>query len=52
MQTEVILQNMVALEFNDTIHGDFVTCYIVLMNCLIDMPNDICVLSEYGVIGQ
>jgi hypothetical protein len=29
-----------------------VTCYIVLMNCLIDMPNDICVLSEYGVIGQ
>jgi hypothetical protein len=52
MKTEVILQKMVAFEFNDAIHGDFLMCYIALMHCLIDTPDEIHVLSESIVIGQ
>jgi len=51
MEIEVILHNMVSLEFNDASHGDFVTHYIALLYYFIDMPDDIHVLSEYGVIG-
>jgi hypothetical protein len=51
MHIEVLLHNMVSLEFNDASHGDFVTHYIALLHYFIDMPDDIHVLSEYGVIG-
>jgi hypothetical protein len=52
MQTEVLLHNMVSLEFNNASHGDFVTHYIALLHYLIDTPDDIHVLSQYGIIGQ
>ena len=52
METEVLLKNMVALDFNDANHVDFVTRYIAPMHYLVDTPDEIRVLSEFGVIGQ
>lgn len=48
--TEVLLRNMVAMEFNDPSSGNTVMRYVSLMNCLIQTPEDVRVLRDCGVI--
>lgn len=47
---EVLLRNMVAMEFNDPSRGNAVMRYVSLMNCLIQTPQDVRVLRDCGVI--
>ncbi|GLJ20405.1 hypothetical protein SUGI_0370640 [Cryptomeria japonica] len=50
--TEVVMRNLLALEFNDATHPKYVTQYVELMNCLIDTPEDVALLREYNVIDR
>eukprot|EP01018_Ginkgo_biloba_P032625 Gb_39014 [translate_table: standard] len=50
--TEIILRNLLALEFNNPNGTKHVTRYVELMDCLIDTPKDISLLKKFGVIQQ
>jgi len=51
MHTEVVLRNMLALEFNNpTSHLKPVTCYVALMGRLVQSPDDVRRLIDEGVI--
>ncbi|GLJ20419.1 hypothetical protein SUGI_0370880 [Cryptomeria japonica] len=50
--TEVVMRNLLALEFNDATRPKYVTQYVELMNCLIDTPEDVALLREYNVIDR
>lgn len=50
MQTDVLLRNMLALEFNDFTREDHMTRYVGLMDCLIDSAEDVRLLRESQVI--
>ncbi|GLJ20415.1 hypothetical protein SUGI_0370810 [Cryptomeria japonica] len=51
MYTEVLMRNLLALEFNDVTHPKNVTQYVELMDCLIDTPEEVSLLRECHVIN-
>ncbi|KAH9299429.1 hypothetical protein KI387_031111 [Taxus chinensis] len=48
--TEVLLRNLLALEFNDVNREKSVTQYVELMDCLIDTPEDVALLRKCHII--
>eukprot|EP01018_Ginkgo_biloba_P032636 Gb_40233 [translate_table: standard] len=50
--TEIILRNLLALEFNNPNRAKHVTRYVELMDCLIDAGEDICLLRKFDVIKR
>ncbi|GLJ23235.1 hypothetical protein SUGI_0439530 [Cryptomeria japonica] len=50
MFTEVVLRNLLALEFIETNRGTVITQYVELMKSLIDTAKDVKVLRKCGVI--
>eukprot|EP01018_Ginkgo_biloba_P032623 Gb_39013 [translate_table: standard] len=50
--TEIILRNLLALEFNNPNGTKHVTRYVELMDCLIGTPEDISSLKKIGVVQQ
>ncbi|XP_057815013.2 UPF0481 protein At3g47200-like [Cryptomeria japonica] len=50
--TEVLLRNLLALEFNEGAQEKLVTNYVELMDCLIDTPEDVDLLRENHVIDR
>ncbi|XP_057814807.2 putative UPF0481 protein At3g02645 [Cryptomeria japonica] len=50
--TEVMMRNLLALEFNDAVRSKHVTRYVELMDCLIDTPEDVALLRESNVIER
>ncbi|GLJ23130.1 hypothetical protein SUGI_0436480 [Cryptomeria japonica] len=50
--TEVLLRNLLALEFNEGAQEKLVTNYVELMDCLIDTLEDVALLRENHVIDR
>ncbi|GLJ23138.1 hypothetical protein SUGI_0436570 [Cryptomeria japonica] len=50
--TEVLLRNLLALEFNDADREKRVMYYVELMDCLIDTPEDVSLLRESHIINR
>ncbi|XP_057814796.2 putative UPF0481 protein At3g02645 [Cryptomeria japonica] len=50
--TEVMMRNLLALEFNDAGRPKHVTQYVELMDCLIDTPEDVALLRKSHVIER
>ncbi|GLJ23139.1 hypothetical protein SUGI_0436580 [Cryptomeria japonica] len=50
--TEVLLRNLLALEFNEGGREKHVSNYVELMDCLIDTPEDVTLLRESHVIER
>lgn len=51
MYTEVLLRNLVALEYNDASRGTAVMRYVGIMDSLIQTPEDVRVLRRHHIIA-
>lgn len=51
-RTELLLRNLIAFEQCSGIDHAYITDYVILMDFLINSPNDVAVLRGYGVIDN